>query len=217
MGPFASVAGAPTLACVNLRPYHGLNRARPASASQFFVTQSTLSYQPGQNVSVEIATHSNERYFRGFMIQAYDPISGAQQGHFSAQDHIRPIDSCSAATHRDNLNKKHVTLTWVPPSKSAGSASAIIPPVSSSWLGLRPLVSLNVNTGDQQRQPTDASHNASSPTDTASRSGHGLRQVRFRVTIVVTYEEFYIGFESSEQSFERFDYAANNERNAETN
>ena len=33
------------------------------------------------------------------------------------------------------------------------------------------------------------------------------RQVRFRATVVVSYEEFYTGFESSDRSFEKWDYS----------
>lgn len=146
---------------MNLRPIHGLYRSRPASASQFFIYQSSLSYKPGQNVTVEIATDSADRNFRGFIVQAYDPINGPQIGHFEATADSQPV-SCSGTTHRNNSDKKRVSLTWCAPSQSE-TASA----------GAKPLI----------------------------------RQVRFRGTIVVTYDEFYTGFESSELSFDKFDYS----------
>lgn len=156
-------------------------------------------------MSVDIVTHSEERYFRGFIIQAYDPISGRQQGQFAARADSRPIDGCSAATHRDNLNKKHVTLTWVPPS----GRPAASPATNDFWLGLRPLAGFGMGANKrsldgsgEQRGPAAAGETA-----TSQPGATALRQVRFRATIVVTYEEFYTGFESSDQRFERFDYA----------
>lgn len=154
------------MACSNLTPFHGLHRPNPASASQFFVSQSSLGYTTAdqQNITVEIATHSNERKFRGFIVQAYDPTSGHKIGQFVQSEESRPVASCSAATHRNHSDKKQVLLTWMPPAASSTT---------------------------KQAQPENPSNLA----------------VRFRATIVVSYEEFYTGFESSEHRFEKFDYA----------
>lgn len=188
--------GAPSLACMNLRPFHGLHSAKPASASQFYVTQSSLTYAPGQNVTVEISTQSDERYFRGFLVQAYDPITGSNIGRFLPTNQVRPLD-CSAATHRENLNKKQVTLTWIPPVFSDAASSDQSPSVTSQWLGLR---------APQLSQSSHATVGNSTAISVLHPS-NAVRQVRFRATIVVTYDDFYTGFESSDQKFDKFDYA----------
>lgn len=227
--------GAPALACVNLRPFHGLNQPKPASASQFFVTQSSLGCAPGQNISVDIATHSDHRYFRGFIIQAYDPISGHQVGHFLPNADSRPIDSCSAATHRNNQNKRRVTLTWLPPAPLSG----VRPQYSSVDMLTAPWMSFFQPAGNQKRQleatgadspPPEAPVAATTPTIIGASSDQNnatsalappsqpevanapLQQVRFRATIVVTYDEFYTGFESSDMNFDKFDYAISSPR-----
>lgn len=139
-----------------MKPGHGAHQPKPASASQFYVWQSSLTYTEGQNITVEVATQSNERHFRGFLVQAYDPSSssGTTIGRFQPTADSQPVDECSAATHRDNAQKKSVTLIWTAPTE---------PPAS------------------------------------------GHKQVRFRATIVVAYDEFYTGFDSS---VEKFDFAA---------
>lgn len=199
-----------------MRPLHGLNRPKPASASQFFVTQSSLAYTPGKSVTVEIMTHSNERYFRGFLVQAYDPSTGANIGQFLPSTDARSIESCSSSTHRNNQNKRHVSLVWLPP--SSGPASASLDQTLGDWIGLRSPISLSVST-NQKRQlsaaPGASNSTANSriplptsaPTATANAHGNGSRQVRFRATIVVSYQEYYTGFESSELSFEKFGYS----------
>lgn len=193
--------GAPSMACLQMRPLHGLNRPKPASASQFFVTQSSLTYSPGEphkNITVEIATHSDERHFRGFLVKAYDAINGRHIGQFAGSPDARPVESCSAATHRNNQEKKRVLLIWQPPAQPQSSSSSSTGGDTGAfgdWMSsLRAL-------GNQKRQlPADAPGTTPSPAATT-------RQVRFKATIVVSYSEFYTEFESSEKIFEEFGYS----------
>lgn len=166
---------------MNLRPLHSFNLAKPASASQFFVSQSTLSYKPGENVTIDLMTHSSERHFRGFIVQAYDPSSGSKIGHFVENPEAKPIDSCSAATHRNNKNKRQVSIVWFP-----------------SQLSLP----------DNNNDDDDDNNGSSIAAQTPATSRH---QVRFKASIVVSYEEFYTGFESSENRFDKFTFANGNE------
>lgn len=208
---------------MNLRPIHGLHRAKPASASQFFVSQSSYSYAPGQNITVDIMTYSADRYFRGFIIQAYNPVTGSQIGHFMGGEDSRPLD-CSAATHRNNLNKKQVTLTWLPPSTPSQPGS--MDTFASQWLGFRPQrpsspiqPTFNINVSKRKRQLApgaegtgSASNVVSAPPVTptslnATASVDQSAQVKFKASIVVTYDEFYTGFESSDQKFAKWDFA----------
>lgn len=141
------------MACVGMRPLHGISSAKPASASQFFVVQSKVAYGESQNVSVDITTQSSDRTFKGFLLQAYDPISGQLKGSFKSSEDAQQVSACSAVTHRDGQAKKSVKVVWLPPAKQSG-------------------------------------------------------KVRFRATIVVSYSEFYTGFESSELKFDKFGPAA---------
>lgn len=190
-----SFLGAPSLACASLQPFHGLHRPKPASASQFFVSQSSLTYSPGSNVSVEITTHSDGRHFRGFIVQAYNSISGERIGEFVAGEHAQPMASCSAATHKDSGHKKSVQLVWLapgsnqvasaqPPQQPDGQPTPALTAFGRQWLGL------------QKRSNLPGAN---------SKAAAG--QVRFRATVVVSYAEFYTGFESSELHFERFNYS----------
>lgn len=174
-------------------------------------------------------THSNERYFRGFIIQAYNPITGGQIGHFIPSTESRPLDSCSAATHKDNLNKKHVTLTWIPPySTDLPSTDS----VANQWLGIRtphipqPGITWNVVNRDKRQTPVDAPTTTNVGPNQASEAvvtnapvtqgtpagvspiiNQDPHQVRFKASIVVTYDEFYTGFESSDQRYDKWDFA----------
>lgn len=147
-----------------MRPFHGLHQPKPASASQFFVSQSSLAYGPNETVTVQLATDSDERFFRGFLVQAYDPANGKSFGRFQPTDESQPL-WCSAATHRNHSDKRAVVLRW-------------------------------------QEAPVEG---ATGPAGAASSAPR--RQVRFRATIVVTYSEFYTGFESSERSFAKWDFS----------
>lgn len=215
--------GAPSIACLNMRPLHGLNRPKPASASQFFVVQSALSYSPGQTIDVEIMTHSNERYFRGFLIQAYDPSTGAHIGQFASSNDSRPLASCSGATHKNNLNKQRVKLLWVPPGMNARNLAATnndpadtTHEVSSSsgWhlhSPVQPTLSMSLMSKRQlDGRASSSTTNSTEQPPTKPLPAEPMRQVRFRATIVVTYDEFYTGFESSDQYFDKFDFATTN-------
>uniref|UniRef100_A0A6G1SPB7 Reelin domain-containing protein n=2 Tax=Aceria tosichella TaxID=561515 RepID=A0A6G1SPB7_9ACAR len=211
---------------MNMRPFHGLHQGKPASASQFFVRQSSLSYAPGMNITVEIMTQSSERHFRGFMVQSYNPLDGKQIGHFLPTNEAQPM-ACSAATHRNNQDKRLVSITWIPPShehessSSTGNGASTNPDQAAAtaanhnsnsnnrsplalgaalgnWLGLP------ANSGIQKRHLPSSSTTAQPKQQTVVP----LQQVRFRATVVVSYSEFYTGFESSELKFERFDYSS---------
>jgi len=150
------------------------------------------------------------------MVQAYDPSTGSQLGHFLASADSRSL-SCSAATHKNNLNRRQVLITWLPPAPSNAADSP-----ESQWLGVRvphtPFI--NMSVGNRRRQLDQSVGGAGEPARVeqpavpggqvapAPPSAEPVRQVRFRATVVVTYEEFYTGFESSEQSFAKFDYAS---------
>lgn len=213
-----------------MRPLHGLNRPKPASASQFFIFQSALSYLPGQTIDVDITTHSNERYFRGFLIQAYDPSSGAHVGQFLASNDSKPISSCSAATHKNNLNKQNVRIVWSAPShthrgshSSGESASGSGDSGSGASHGgslvsaFSPTLSLSLIAKRQNvdMSPTNTTEAASSQPSSPGQASKANQLVRFRATIVVTYDEFYTGFESSDRYFDKFGYA--NGTTTETN
>lgn len=75
------------------------------------MSQSALSYAPDESVTVEITTHSNERFFRGFLVQAYDPANGKRFGQFLATEDSQPV-WCSAATHRNHADKRYIALKW---------------------------------------------------------------------------------------------------------
>lgn len=185
-------------------------------------------------MTVNITTHSTERYFRGFIIQAYDPTTGSMVGHFLPSADSRPIDSCSASTHRNNLNKHHISLTWVPPAFSAGGLLGGQSGAAGQWLSspIMPAIHFNVNNQKRQLpvesppalvtnapppppQPAEAGQTASAPAPGPAYApapvpvppASGLHQVKFKATIVVTYEDFYTGFESSDQKYDKFDFA----------
>lgn len=196
-----------------MRPFHGLHQPRPASASQFFVRQSALTYAPNGKVTVEITTHSNERHFRGFMVQAYDPANGQRIGAFAGNDVAQPMTSCSAATHRNNSDKKFVSITWF---KSESAAAAYEMTTTTTTTTTESPESLEEG---QQQQVSQAVNRIGSwlglPVNgtAATRSidkrhTTPLKQVRFRATIVVSYDEYYTGFESSELNFAKWDYSS---------
>lgn len=114
------------MSCINMRPVHGFSRPKPASASQFYVSQSSLDYTSDKPINVTIETQSDDRRFRGFMIQAYEPGTGKHIGHFLPTSDSKPMTGCSAATHVNNQDKQKVVLTWIPPedgSKDQGAKS----------------------------------------------------------------------------------------------
>lgn len=193
------------MACLNMRPFHGLHRPKPASASQFFLRQSSLTYTPGQNITVEVLTHSNERNFRGFMVQAYDPVNGLRIGKFLPNKDSQPMP-CSAATHRNHQDKHSATLTWVDSAETREDSHAA---ALSSGLGTGPAavatlgnwLGIPINGGDGGARPIEKRHVDGESQQTP------LRQVRFRGTIVVTYAEYYTEFESSELNFAKWDYS----------
>ncbi|KAG9509362.1 ABC transporter G family member 14, partial [Fragariocoptes setiger] len=255
--------GAPSIACLTLRPVHGFHRARPAMSSPFTLTQSTQEYSHQSNLTVTLSTNMPDRYFRGFMIQAYDPVTGRTVGHFLPSSDSKPVGSCSATTHRNNLNKESATLVWVAPSRSsannrrpslrvprpyiqigtrvrrwwappdtpvtaspssAGSqvsepahAPAAIPQASAQAPASAPVITQQASeakSGDAHDQHEDdkpqsapvGAHHRPPNTNVfhfgagAVQASPSTGQVRFRATVVVTYEEFYTGFDSSDRS-----------------
>lgn len=228
------------MSCINMRPMHGLNRPKPASASQFFIRQSSLNYLPGETIEVDLMTYSDSRHFRGFMLQAQDPHTGHHIGHFAPTKEARPIDSCSAATHRDNSDKQHIKLVWLspgavlPPGTDLGAPShsnswraPIQPSINLSLLHKRQLVSVSTNVTHISNGPTSEPGTAA-PADSPPQDPPGpsvaplapfpqthtpapyvppKKQVRFRATIVVAYDDFYTGFESSDLRYDAFSFA----------
>lgn len=239
--------GAPAIACMNMRPMHGLNRPKPASASQFFIRQSSLNYLPGETIEVDLMTYSESRNFRGFLLQAQDPHTGHHIGHFAPTKESRPIDTCSATTHRDNSEKQHVKLVWLspgaslPPGTDLGAPShgnswhaPIQPSINLSLLHKRQLVSVSTNVtnisnsgkpdASASNKPADIADIAETSTPTQAEHGAATsagilqqvnqssfapakKQVRFRATIVVAYDDFYTGFESSDLRYDPFTFA----------
>lgn len=229
------------MSCISMRPMHGLNRPKPASASQFFIRQSSLNYWPGETIEVDLMTYSESRHFRGFMLQAQDPHTGHHIGHFAPTKESRPIDSCSATTHRDNSEKQHVKLVWLspgavlPPGTDLGAPSShggawhapIQPSINLSLLHKRQLVNVSTNvthiTNAPTAEPAAAATQATTdmPPTTAPIAPMATipqppsqapfvpvkKQVRFRATIVVSYDDFYTGFESSDLRYDAFSFA----------
>ena len=61
--------GAPSMSCSSMTPHHFAFQAQPLDESPFFVRQSKIVYNPG-NDSVTVAlTSSKGRHFKGFLVK----------------------------------------------------------------------------------------------------------------------------------------------------
>ncbi|XP_013794866.1 ferric-chelate reductase 1-like [Limulus polyphemus] len=109
-------SGAPIEACESLTPRHGKNQPQPSRYSPFKITQSTDQYAPGDVVTVKIRG-SRDHSFSGFFVKAYDPATGAPIGKFQDGKGLKIYNSetCSGATHSDNVRKRGAVLVWEAP------------------------------------------------------------------------------------------------------
>ncbi|XP_054153725.1 putative ferric-chelate reductase 1 [Oppia nitens] len=112
-------SGAPESVCNTLTPKHGESQARGAESSPYNLVQSHQDYVARDRIKVTLSAPQGQS-FRGLIVQAYDPHTGAAIGKFEAGKGLKAIDSCAAVTHTDRRGKRSATLVWTAPESGRG-------------------------------------------------------------------------------------------------
>ncbi|KZC09864.1 Putative defense protein 3 [Dufourea novaeangliae] len=112
--------GAPVDTCVKPtrpnEPHHGDSRSQPASSNPYTLVASSSHYSPGSQITVTISDST----FRGFFLQARDPVTDSWIGSWAQTENTKTHPECSAVTHADRDVKEHATLVWNAPPNASG-------------------------------------------------------------------------------------------------
>jgi len=113
--------GAPAEACESLSPARGHGVAsQPVEYSPFNIIQSVGRYKPGEQISVQIVQRDPNATFKGFLVQALDPVSHQVTGCFITGPGMNSLKECAAVTHADPRPKKSANLVWEAPYNKEG-------------------------------------------------------------------------------------------------
>lgn len=82
------------------------------------VVASSSRYNPEETIQVTI--EGVRDVFRGFFLQARDPVSGEWVGEFVESDNTKSIPECASITHADNKDKTRATFIWKAPAYRQG-------------------------------------------------------------------------------------------------
>jgi hypothetical protein len=113
--------GAPPDTCVKDRvnqPYHGKYRTQDLATIPYQVVASAGRYKPDETIQVTI--EGVRDVFRGFFLQARDPVTNEWVGEFVESQNTNTIPECASITHADNRDKNRATFVWKAPSFRQG-------------------------------------------------------------------------------------------------
>lgn len=119
--------GAPTQACEDMTPLHGLNQPRPEEMPVDIILERNV-IRAGELISVSLRARNDTMFgpllFRGFMVQAKiagaGTVPGRNTGTFELTDGARHV-VCptlavnSVVTHTSNNEKGYIQLLWRAP------------------------------------------------------------------------------------------------------
>eukprot|EP00914_Ancora_sagittata_P001145 GHVO01002981.1.p2 GENE.GHVO01002981.1~~GHVO01002981.1.p2 ORF type:complete len:276 (+),score=12.48 GHVO01002981.1:146-973(+) len=120
---FSFPDGAPISSCGFLYPKHGKNNPQ-SSPSPFTITVSPLTYNPGDDIQVDITATDPKRHFTGFVMKARRVEGNTEEllGVFSdiVEDDIAGLSwypktdgAINCLTHINKTQKNQLSFTWI--------------------------------------------------------------------------------------------------------